>query len=131
MKTHVLRLLPKQDLKKELLKFTKDNKIKAGFIITCVGSLKKATLRLSNLSVKDFDNQFEITSLVGTLSQDGLHLHISLSDEDGFAVGGHVKEGCEIHTTAEIAIGELEDQTFVREKDESTGFKELKTIKEV
>jgi len=130
MKTHVLRLLPRQDLKKELVKFTKENKIKAGFIITCVGSLNKANLRLAGELEKKFEHHFEITSLVGTLSQDGLHLHVALSDDDGFTIGGHVKEGCEIYTTAEIVIGELEDLTFVREMDEVTGFNELKTTKD-
>jgi predicted DNA-binding protein with PD1-like motif len=41
-----LLLRPEQDLKKETVAFAKANDIKAGYIITCVGSLKKATLRL-------------------------------------------------------------------------------------
>jgi len=126
MKIHALRLHPQQDLKQELLKFTQDNSIKAGFILTCVGSLTRATLRMADESItKDFEKRFEINSLVGTLSQEGVHLHTSLSDASGLEIGGHLKEGCLIYVTAEIIIGELEDCAFLREFDPDTGFKEL------
>ena len=82
MKTFVLRLHPNHDLKKELIKFAKENKIKAGFVMTCVGSLRRATLRMADETViKNFEKRFEINSLSGTLCQDDVHLHISLSDE--------------------------------------------------
>ena len=47
LKTYVIRLRPNQDLFKELDKFVKDNDLKAAFIMTCVGSLTKATLRMA------------------------------------------------------------------------------------
>lgn len=126
MKTYALRLLPGQDLKQELVKFTNEKKIRAGFIMTCVGSLENAYLRMAaELVTKKFEKKFEITSLVGTLCEDGIHLHISLSDTDGMAIGGHLKEGCIIRTTAEIVIGELDDVRFSREFDTKTGFSEL------
>lgn len=126
MKTFVFRLLPGQDLKKELVSFTKINNISAGFIVTCVGSLTRATLRLANETIiKDFETKFEIVSLVGTLSQDGVHLHISLSDDTGKTIGGHLMENCVIYSTAEIVIGELEDVIFSRKADAATGFREL------
>ncbi len=124
MKTFALRLHPGQDLKDELIKFTEKNNIQAGFILTCVGSLNKATIRMVK-KIKDFEEKFEIVSLVGTLSQDGVHLHISLSDKDGNTIGGHLKKGCSIYTTAEIVIGELDDAKFSREFDKQTEFKEL------
>ena len=127
MKLFALRLRPHQDLKKELIKFTKENKIQSGFIITCVGSLRRAKLRMSDESIiKDYENRFEINSLSGTLCDDDVHLHISISDENGNEIGGHVKEGCIIYVTAEIIIGEAEGMTFSREFDKETGFNELK-----
>jgi len=126
MKTFALRLHPEQDLKEELIKFTKENNIQAGFILTCVGSLRRATLRMADETIiKDFEEKFEINSLVGTLSQDGVHIHISLSDKEGDVIGGHLKAGSIIYTTAEIIIGELENTKFLRESDKETGFKEL------
>lgn len=130
MKTFALRLHPKQDLKEELVKFVKENSIQAGLILTCVGSLAKATIRMTDKNVvKSFSQNLEIVSLVGTLSQDGVHLHISLSEKNGNTIGGHLKEDCLVHTTAEIIIGELDDIKFSREFDKQTGFKELVVFK--
>ena len=126
MKTYALRLHSGSDLKAELIKFTNSHNLQAGLILTCVGSLKQATLRLADDNrIRVYDQKFEIVSLVGTLSADGLHLHASISDRDGTTFGGHVQEGCLIHTTAEIVIGELEGTRFSREFDEQTGYKEL------
>ena len=126
MKTFALRLHPNQDLKKELIKFTKEKNIQAGLILTCVGSLRRATLRMADETIiKNFEKKFEINSLVGTLSQDGVHLHISLSDETGAEIGGHLKDNCLIYVTAEIIIGELDNKKFSRVFDYETGFKEL------
>ena len=47
-KVHVFRLKPNQDLKKEIQNIVNSEKIKAGYIITCVGSLKKIAIRLAN-----------------------------------------------------------------------------------
>lgn len=126
MKIHAFRLLPNQDLKISLEAYAQENQINAGAVLTCVGSLKYATLRMADENViKTFEKQFEIVSLVGTFSTDGCHLHISLSGADGNVIGGHLKEGCIIYTTAEIVISEIDNFIFTREIDENTGFKEL------
>ena len=126
MKIFALRLRPGQDLRKEIERFTRERGIKAGFVITTVGSLEKATLRLADQNnSSSFEGKFEIVSLVGTLSQDGVHLHISLSDSAGRTIGGHLVEGCQIYTTAEIVIGEARGIVFAREADKLTGYKEL------
>lgn len=126
MKVYALRLTKEKDLKQELINFTQENNIKADFIITCVGCVKRATLRVAGGKVlKDFDKKHEILSLTGTLCQDDVHLHLCISDIEGNAYGGHLKEGCIIDTTAEIIIGEAEDYTFTRKFDENTEYAEL------
>ncbi|PIN75300.1 DNA-binding protein [Candidatus Woesearchaeota archaeon CG10_big_fil_rev_8_21_14_0_10_37_12] len=124
---HTLRLVPEQDLKAEIEKFVQERKIRAGVILTCVGSLKQATIRLADESVtKTFNEKFEITGLSGTLSADGNHIHITLANKKGIAIGGHLKENCIIYSTAEIVIGELDNIEYIREFDKITGFRELK-----
>jgi uncharacterized protein len=68
---------------------------------------------------------FEIVSLVGTVSTNGSHLHIAVSDSLGHTIGGHLLEGNLIFTTAEIVIGYTNKYTFTRKEDGSTPFKEL------
>jgi len=127
-------LRPNQDLYKELDEFVRKHDLKAAFIMTCVGSLTRATIRMAfdrefdieNNRVKTYEHHMEIVSLVGTLSSvGGHHLHISLSDKDGNVVGGHVFGELNVFTTAEVVIGECVDYVFEREDDEQSGFKEL------
>jgi len=121
-----IRLKPGQDLKKELDHLVNNKKIDAAFVITCVGSLTKAVLRLANQpDTTEFEGKFEIVSLTGTLSRHGSHYHISLSDGTGKTIGGHLWEGCTIYTTAEIVLGVLPDTVFAREIDPQTTYDEL------
>lgn len=124
--SHVFRLKPGQDLKKELLFYCQLHHIHAGAIVSCVGSLEKAHIRLSGgKDVVEFKGPFEIVSATGTLSTDGIHLHISLSNFEGQVVGGHLMDGCLIYTTAEIIFLENTDLVFKREMDKQTGYREL------
>jgi predicted DNA-binding protein with PD1-like motif len=126
MKVFPIRLKPDEDLRKSLKEFVEEKNIDAGFIVTAVGSLKQASIRLANRDQSQvFVEKFEIVSLVGTLSTYGSHLHICLSDQDGKTIGGHLVDGCIIYTTAEIVIGISEDFIFLRSVDETTGYQEL------
>jgi len=126
MRTYAVRLPPGADLKPELVRLTTEWNLQAGFIITCVGSLQVAALRLANQpDTTIYHGKYEIVSLVGTLCPDGPHLHISLSDGQGNMIGGHLQDGCEVYTTAEIVVGEMEDASFTREMDPLSGYEEL------
>lgn len=130
MKMIAIRLKPGQDLKVELQKLVKKHGITAGFIATCVGSLQTVTLRMAGATlaeqdIRTLDGHFEIVSLVGTVSVNRNHLHLSVSDEEGGVTGGHLKEGSIIATTAEVVIGFDEDVIFTSDVDKNTGFKEL------
>lgn len=126
MKLYPLRLRPGQDLKRELVAFAVRKGLQAGIIVTCVGSLRRAALRLADRpETTIYEAKYEILSLVGTLSLDGPHLHVALSDGDGRTIGGHLQDGSLIYTTAEIIVGELEQFTFTRPIDPETSFDEL------
>lgn len=124
---HALRLLPGQDLRLAIQKYIKDLEIKAGWMVTCVGSLTDFHIRFANASDGAKGNgHFEILSLTGTLSSNGSHLHICIADSTGKTIGGHLLEGCKIYTTAEIILCESPKYIFTREKDAVTGWAELK-----
>lgn len=127
MTVHALRLQPGQDLRMELEAFARREHLQAGFIITCVGSLQQAVIRPANQpGTLTRVEKFEIVSLTGTLSPDGPHLHIALSDSLGNTFGGHLLAGNLVYTTAEIVVGEAEHLRFSRETDTTTTYKELK-----
>ena len=103
--------------------------IKAGWIVTCVGSLTDVTLRYANCSAHELHGHFEIVSLVGTLSQRGdSHLHLCMSDSKGKCIGGHLLRGSKVFTTAEIVIGESKDLEFIRAADGATEWEELRIL---
>lgn len=130
LKIHAFRLKPGQDLKKEIEGFVQANHIEAGWIMTCAGSLTQSHLRFANQPAgTKRAGHFEIISLVGTVSINGLHLHISISDSTGKTTGGHLLADNIIYTTAEIVIGEGTQLVFTREKDGTTSWEELQVRK--
>jgi predicted DNA-binding protein with PD1-like motif len=126
MQTFTFRLKPGQDLLVSIEEFVSNAKIEAGCVLSAVGSLTHATLRLANRSAySEYEGFFEIVSMTGTVSINGSHLHISISDGDGQTIGGHLVSGCKIYTTAEMVIAAFEDVVYKREIAEDSGYEEL------
>lgn len=123
---HAIRLKENDDLKAEIKKYASEHNIEAGCVLSGVGCVKHARVRLAKaVSFFDKEEDYEIVSLTGTISKDGVHIHISFSDEEGNTFGGHLSDGTIINTTCELVILELPNYTFTREFDESTGYDEL------
>ncbi len=126
MKQYTKRLLPGQDVRNEIERMVKGQNIKAGVILSLVGSLTRLTLRVADgKAVKTWEKQFEIVSATGTVSLADCHIHISVSDQSGQTIGGHLKPGCIVGTTAELVIMPFDDVEYVRSPDPSTGYDEL------
>ncbi|MEM1367288.1 MAG: PPC domain-containing DNA-binding protein [Cyanobacteria bacterium P01_H01_bin.15] len=126
LESHALRLHPGADLHQALLEFALAHHIQAGFIITGVGSLRKASLRLAGRTESQtFNGPFEIISLSGTLSIYGEHLHVGLADGQGKTLAGRLVKGCQIATTAEIILADSLNHRFIRQPDPHTGYSEL------
>lgn len=123
---HAFRLKPGQDLKTEIQNLVNEKQIKAGWISTGVGSLTNYKIRFANQpNGSSNSGHFEIVSITGTVSVNGSHLHISISDSTGKTIGGHLMEGCTVYTTAEIVILSSNEFVFKREKDGTTPWDEL------
>ena len=127
---HAIRLKPGEDLRGAIQKYVNEGQISAGWIISCAGSLTDYNIRFANQpDGSKASGHFEIVSLTGTLSVNGSHIHISISDSTGKTIGGHLLEGCKIYTTAEIIIGESKTMVFKRGKDGTTPWDELQIEK--
>jgi uncharacterized protein len=126
MQNYTFRLMSGQDLFDSIEAFVMEKQVEAGCVLSGVGSLRHAALRLANRDfISEYDEYFEIVSITGTISVHGSHLHISISDQDGKTIGGHFESGCKIYTTAEIVIAVFEDVTYKREFAEDSGYDEL------
>ena len=128
--TYAFRLQPGSDLKKEIESFVRTNTIQAGWIACGVGSLTDYHIRFANQKKGSKGNgHFEIISLTGTVSVNGCHIHIVISDSEGRTTGGHLLDENIVYTTTEIIIQSEDTLVFTREEDEQTGWKELKITK--
>jgi len=131
MHAYTFRLKPGQDLFDSIESFVKEKDIQAGCVLSSVGSLTYATLRLANRGVYNhYEGYFEIVSMTGTVSVHGSHIHVAISDGDGKTIGGHLVPGCKVYTTAEVVLAVFDDVIFKRELlEDDSGYEELVVYK--
>lgn len=128
---HVFRLRPNDDLLESLRTYVQQNHIQATVLLSAVGSLTQAALRYANQpDTSIHTGYFEIVSITGTIEEGGEHIHLSIATSQGNTIGGHLRVGCKIYTTAEMMLQELVDVRFARELDkEGSGWNELKVYR--
>ena len=127
MQTLALRLDPGDDLRAAVVAALLASGHEAGYVLQGIGSLSVAQLRYAGQPQPDtLRGDLEILTLAGSISADGAHLHMSVSDAQGRVLGGHVCAGCVVRTTAELLLALLPGQRFTRELDQRTGYPELK-----
>ena len=124
---YIFRLTYGCDLRQSIEDFCQKNGITSAVVVTVVGSLYQAVNRLADgHSTVSLNEQYEIVSLTGTVSANGSHMHIALADRQGKVLGGHVCYGCQVNTTAEVALRSLDGAyRLSRQYDERTGYNEL------
>lgn len=122
-----LRLSPGDDLRDAVERVLQQKGARAAFVVQGIGSLGVAQLRYAGADAPtELRGDLEILTVAGSVSPDGAHLHMSVSDADGRVFGGHVARGCVIRTTAELLLALLPGQRFSRALDPQTGFMELR-----
>lgn len=125
-RVHVLRLRPGEDVRITLHDWVGANNIEAAAITGAVGSLTHAHIRYANRADGIMTTaDLEVLSLSGTLSIDGMHLHLSVADRDGTMLGGHLLDGCIVRTTLELTVQEIDGVRMRRVMDEQSGYEEL------
>jgi len=126
--THVLRLTHDEDLLGQLTDYCNEHRIDAAEI-TVIGAVRDASLGFYDQETQEYeqhhvDKPMEIIQATGNLSyNDGerfVHLHATLSDEDGTIHAGHVFEGTTVFA-GESMIHELDGPGLRRFYDENTG----------
>lgn len=121
-----IRLMQGADLKESVAQLVSLHKIQAGSIASCVGCLSSVSLRLAGAQkTLQLNGSLEIVSVMGTLTPQHQHIHLSVSDDTGRVIGGHLLDGCIVDTTAELIIYHYPSLSFTREFDNTTGFTEL------
>lgn len=124
-------LRPGDDLRTAIEVVVHERAITAGTIISCVGALRSARLRMAGTDrdkqdVRDFNGPFEILSLIGNVGQGRTHLHLTVADRTGTVTGGHLKDGGTIiDITAELVIAVEDRLRFTEHYDAAVGWDNL------
>lgn len=129
MKIHTFRLKEGVELKEHLKKFAQEKNLSASVVLSATAGAKEVELRMpgatpNKKNIKTFKGGFEVVSIQGTLSKEGCHIHIAISNKQAHVFGGHLEKMI-VRITAEVTILEIPNRRFLRKLDEETGFKEL------
>ena len=128
VKTFMGKLECGADLLEEITRICVDRDIHLGRV-EALGAVKKARLGYYNQKDREYhfyelDQTLEITNLTGNISiKDGapvVHAHVTFSDKDGHAYGGHLSPGT-IVFACEVTIQVLDGPKFERRFDQETG----------
>lgn len=110
-----------------LIKIAEQEDIQAAEV-SGIGAVDRANLAFFQLETKDYDNQqfdepFEVLSLIGNLSRNKdkyhPHVHIILGRDDYSTIGGHLNEAY-TSVTMEIVLNVV-DGIIERQQDEAVG----------
>ena len=121
-----IRLHPGADLRRSLEEVVRDEFPNGGYVVCGIGSLNNPRLRLAQEKFESvYAGPFELMTLSGTVSRDGVHLHMSIASASGQVFGGHLVHGNEVRTTVELLLLPLTEWALSRKFDSETGFLEL------
>ncbi|CAK23601.1 PCC domain-containing protein [Synechococcus sp. CS-197] len=105
MDTLTLNLEPGQDLHQSLHQLASDQQL-SGFVLGVVGDLSEACFQCPGQPQPTrMQGVLEVITLNGTVSPQGVHLHLSLSDGACQVWGGHLEAGTTVHKGVQLLLG--------------------------
>lgn len=108
MRALPLSLAPGQDLKVSLDTLAREQQC-SGFVLGVVGNLSRAAFQCPGRPEPTvLEGDLEIITLNGTVSPQGAHLHLSLSDGACQVWGGHLEPGTLVLKGVELLLGVLD-----------------------
>ncbi len=121
-----IRVPPGVDLRKYLEAYAFPNGSRSGFVVAGLGSLTNPKLRFAAQEAETpIPGPVELVSISGSLSEDGAHVHVTVSTSEGQVLGGHLCYGAEVRTTVELLLAPVVGFNLTRAHDPATGYKEL------
>lgn len=129
-KTFVIRVVKGEMAMETIIAFCTEHGIKGGYF-TGIGAVDMAEIAHYNLETKQYSTKrieeaLEVTNMTGNVALYKndliIHAHVTLSNRDMQAIGGHVVE-LRISGTLELFFTHTE--TLVKEDDPDTGLKLL------
>jgi predicted DNA-binding protein with PD1-like motif/glutaredoxin len=110
MRAKPFHLEPGADLRSSLEAIAqRENSV--GFVLSVVGNLSQASFACPGTEGPTvLQGDLEIITLQGTLTPQGVHLHLSFSDGTCQVWGGHLEHGSHVLKGADLLVGFLEPE---------------------
>ena len=107
-----------------ILDTIKKHDVQDGAVLTAVGSLQECNFH-TVMSFAESPEQnhihkmgpLEILNVNGMIAAAEPHLHMTLADKDGNAVGGHLDPGCKVLYRAEVTIAKYSGTQLERKRN--------------
>lgn len=118
------------DLLDELTAYCEKENITCGKL-EAIGAVQKARFGYYDQNNREYryteiNSHMEILTCIGNISLNEdkamVHAHITLSDDNGNACGGHLAQGTVVFA-AEFTIQAFDNTTHIRDYDETTGLR--------
>ena len=107
MHAAAIHLSAGSDLRRSLEELSRQHNA-SGFVLSVVGNLSEACFACPGRSTPTrLQGELEIITLQGTISPDGVHLHLSFSDASCQVWGGHLEHGTLVLRGADLLVGLL------------------------
>lgn len=109
MRAMPLHLEPGRDVRRSLEELARTQQA-SGFVLSVVGNLSQAAFQCPGKAQPTvLQGELEIITLQGTLSPQGVHLHLSFSDPECQVWGGHLEPGTLVLKGADLLVGFLDE----------------------
>lgn len=110
MRAKPFHLEPGADLRRSLEAIAqRENSV--GFVLSVVGNMSQASFACPGRQGPTvLQGDLEIITLQGTLTPQGVHLHLSFSDGSCQVWGGHLEHGSHVLKGADLLVGFLEPE---------------------
>ena len=128
-KKYLIRLLKGEEIVASIKKFCEELNIKNAEI-SAIGSVESPTLAHYRVDTKKYKEKtlkgiFELTSLIGSVAiSEGeplVHVHVTISDDEMRAFGGHLVKGV-VSATVEVFLESFESK-YTKSHDKEIGLK--------
>lgn len=108
MRTNHIILYKGQDIQQEIRNHLLQEECQKGTIVSCIGLLSSVYLSLDGETGRQINGLLGIAQLSGMIWQEEDHLHISLFDEEGRPLIGHLLKEAIVEEETHIVLGIIE-----------------------
>lgn len=126
MQTHIVYLLPGEDLALALHRYCKKYQIELAYIASASVELRQAVLKKGyEQTLFTLEGPFDLVSLEGMVSEHAITLTLAVSDKDFKVYGGRVGIGCVVQNNAHVVLVDISENKM---QDETPKLSHLKEI---